>query len=655
MRNVRGHGYRDAQAQNRVHKRQRPDRPVCPEQHCEYRRHAERGQGKRQVRQMRCRKDQCHDNHGEMRRDDLFESDEDKAQRHPFLKERPSRIHDRVCNRNAQSQRSTGKRRGQDQPRNGDCRRKQPHPSPGILEAQSLFPRTKTRANIQRCHQADRAHAEHELRRAVTPQRQFEKQPCAENFQQNIARSLRDLSGMCDSKNSVTIHCHIHPILMANAPAKIVIIGGGFGGLYAAKKLARHPVEITLVDRKNHHLFQPLLYQVATAGLSPAEIAAPIRQILEKFRNVRVLMGEVTGIDVAERRVHVDRLTLPYDYLIVAAGASHSYFGHDEWAKDAPGLKTIEDALEIRRRILLAFELAERQSVCRGHHTPLNFVVIGGGPTGVELAGTLAEITRHALAEDFRSIDPRRTRILLLEAGPRVLAAFPDDLSRSAQQQLEHLGVEVRTGAKVTNVGPNFVQTGDEVIHAAVVLWGAGVLANPLGRALGAPLDRSGRVTVEPDCSIPAHPEVFVIGDMARFEQDGNPLPGLAPVAIQQGDYVASAIAADLKNQPRKPFRYRDKGTLATIGRAAAVANFGRVHLSGFFAWLAWLFVHILFLIGFRNRLIVMINWAYSFLTKERTARLITGSTVLPSAEADTESPPPQYAEEPAGTTRSVA
>ena len=408
----------------------------------------------------------------------------------------------------------------------------------------------------------------------------------------------------------------------------IVIIGGGFGGLLAARWLARLPVQITLLDRKNHHTFQPLLYQVATAGLSPAEIAAPIREILAKHENVEVLLGEVKEIDVNQRIVKFSEFELKYDYLVVAAGSSHAYFGHDEWEPLAPGLKTIEDALEMRRRVLLALELAEREAKLTGTHWPLNFVVVGGGPTGVELAGTLAEITRKSLARGFRSIDPRKTRVLLVEAGPTVLNAYPDDLQKSAIRQLERLGVEVHTNSPVTDVRAGEILIRDEVMPASVVLWAAGVSASPLGKALGAPVDRAGRVKVEPDLSIPGHPEVFVVGDLATMtDEHGKPLPGLAPVAMQQGKWVGHQIAADLAGNPRKPFHYLDKGTLATIGRAAAVAEIGRIHISGFFAWLAWLFIHIFFLIGFRNRILVMFQWAWSYWTYERAARLITGES----------------------------
>ena len=410
--------------------------------------------------------------------------------------------------------------------------------------------------------------------------------------------------------------------------ARVVVVGGGFGGLEAAKSLARLPVEVTVVDRKNHHTFQPLLYQVATAGLSPAEIAAPIREILAKHENVEVLLGEVLGFDLARRLVRLHGCELSYDYLVVAAGASHAYFGHDEWEPLAPGLKTVEDALEMRRRILLAYELAEREAALTGHHLPLSFVVVGGGPTGVELAGTLAEIARKSLADDFRHIDPAKTRILLVEAGPDVLSAYPPDLRRSAVEQLQHLGVEVRTNSAVTDVRSGEVLVGDELIPAAVVLWAAGVSASPLGRALGAPLDRAGRVLVEPDLTIPGHREVFVIGDLSSLKHaDGKLLPGVAPVAMQQGRFVARQIATDLAGNPRQAFHYVDKGSLATIGRAAAVAQFGKLHISGFIAWLSWLFIHIFFLIGFRNRIVVMFQWAWSYLTYARWARLITGES----------------------------
>jgi NADH:ubiquinone reductase (H+-translocating) len=415
---------------------------------------------------------------------------------------------------------------------------------------------------------------------------------------------------------------------------RVAIVGAGFGGLLAARTLARYPVQITLVDRQNFHVFQPLLYQVATAGLSPDEIAAPIRWIMRSQRSVEVLMSEVRDFDLSHRVVKLEDGEVEYDYLIVAAGASHAYFGHDEWEPFAPGLKTIEEALEIRRRVLLAFELAERQAASSDdkdrEHAQLNFVVVGGGPTGVELAGTLAEISRQVLANEFRSIDPKRTRIVLLEGGPRVLPAYPEDLSRSAEEQLRHLGVEVQTSALVTQVEPGSVHIGESKLPATVILWAAGVAASPLGKKLGAPVDRAGRVLVNPDLSIPGHPEVFVVGDLAALkDENGKWLPGVAPVAMQEGKATAHNIGNELRGEPRKNFHYWNKGSLATIGRAAGVADFGKIHVSRFLAWLSWLLIHIFFLIGFRNRLIVLIQWAWSYLTYERGARLITGDTHL--------------------------
>jgi NADH dehydrogenase len=458
---------------------------------------------------------------------------------------------------------------------------------------------------------------------------------------------------------------------------RVVIVGAGFGGLNAAQPLAKASARITVIDRKNFHTFQPLLYQVATAGLSPGEIAAPIRSILRSHKNVEVLMADVTDFDLTSQTVKTSDFDIPYDYLIVAAGAGHSYFGHDEWEPYAPGLKTIEDALEIRRRVLLAFELAERQAASGETATPLNFVVVGGGPTGVELAGTLAEIARHALAHEFRSIDPARTHILLIEGGPRILPDYAADLSRSAQEQLNRLGVEVRTSFTVTQIEPGAVYAGNTRLPATVILWAAGVAASPLGKLLGAPIDRAGRVLVHNDLSIPGHPEVFVIGDLAALKDEhGKLLPGVAPVAMQQGTFVARLIREELQtaggpsfsrtsqeggdfasrsvrakdSNSRPAFHYWDKGSLATIGRAAAIAEFGRIHISGFIAWLAWLFVHILFLIGFRNRLIVFIQWAWSYVTYERGARLITGSTDLPGWKHVTEArtvPTPQSEPKP--------
>jgi NADH dehydrogenase len=411
---------------------------------------------------------------------------------------------------------------------------------------------------------------------------------------------------------------------------RVVIVGAGFGGLTAARRVAHLPVEVTVLDRRNHHIFQPLLYQVATAGLSPGEIAAPIRWILRSQSNIEVLLEEAIDFKLEQKRIVTRKRTIDYDFLIVASGATHAYFGHDEWEPFAPGLKTIEDALEIRRRVLLAFELAERQSDSGLGAPPLQFVVVGGGPTGVELAGTLAEIARHALNNEFRNIDPRHSRILLVEGGPRVLPSYTEDLSRRAEEQLRHLGVEVRTSSMVTGIDPGAVWIGNEKITAPVILWAAGVAASPLGKKLGAPVDRAGRVLVQPDLSISGHPEVFVIGDLAALkDENGKMLPGVAQVAIQQGTFAAEMIGRDLEHQPRRDFHYHDKGSLATIGRAAAVAQIGKLRLSGYFAWLAWLFIHILFLIGFRNRLIVMIQWASSYLTYDRGARLITGSDEL--------------------------
>jgi NADH dehydrogenase len=422
-----------------------------------------------------------------------------------------------------------------------------------------------------------------------------------------------------------------------NARPQIVIVGAGFGGLKAAKALAHLPVKIIVIDRKNHHTFQPLLYQVATAGLSPAEITAPIREILHRDKNVEVLLGEVMDFDLEHRKIQLHGHEIAYDYLIVAAGATHAYFGHDDWEPLAPGLKTIEDALEMRRRILLSYELAEREAALTGEHRPLNFVVVGAGPTGVELAGTLAEIARKSLPKNFRNIDPAKTRIILVEAGPSVLSAYPEDLRQSAVRQLQHLGVEVRTNSAVSDVRSGQVRIGDEVLLAEVVLWAAGVSASGLGRALGAPVDRAGRVFVEPDLSLPGHREVFVIGDLATLkDKDGKPLPGVAPVAMQEGTWVARQIKRDFAGKQREPFHYFDKGSLATIGRAAAIAQFGNIHISGFIAWLSWLFIHIMFLIGFRNRIVVMLQWAWSYLTYERAAWLITGATrviAVPSME----------------------
>ncbi|HEY0565719.1 MAG TPA: NAD(P)/FAD-dependent oxidoreductase [Terriglobales bacterium] len=415
---------------------------------------------------------------------------------------------------------------------------------------------------------------------------------------------------------------------------RVVIIGAGFAGINAARALRHAEVQITLVDKKNHHTFQPLLYQVALAVLSPAEIASPVRAVLRDQVNAEVLMGEVTGFDTANRRVLLkDGKHLEYDYLIVAAGASHSYFGHEEWAPLAPGLKTLEDAIEIRRRVLLAFELAEKQAV-EGYEnpTPLNFVVVGAGPTGVELAGAISDIARRYMTTDFRHIDPKQTHILLLEGGPRVLPAYTEDLSASAEQQLRDLKVEVRTNARVTGIEPGAVLIGDERVRAAVVLWAAGVAASHIGKMLGVPTDRSGRVYVDSELNISAHPEVFVLGDLAAASDDknaGHYLPGLAPVAIQMGKYAAKMIESDIGGRKRAPFHYNDKGSLATIGRNKAVGTIYGRHLTGYPAWMAWLFIHIFFLIGFRNRLLVLLEWAWTYFAVQRGARLITGDTSL--------------------------
>ena len=407
---------------------------------------------------------------------------------------------------------------------------------------------------------------------------------------------------------------------------RVVIVGGGFGGLYCARALARKPVRITLVDRKNHHVFQPLLYQVATAALSPGDIATPIRSILRRFENVEVLLGEVVQFDLDQRRVLLkDGGGLEYDYLVVAAGAQHSYFGHDEWESMAPGLKNIEDALEIRRRVLLAYEVAEREAALGGDPGPLNFVIVGAGPTGVELAGAIAEIAARTLVKDFRLVQTRHSRVLLLEGGPRVLPTYPEDLSRKAEEQLRRLGVEVRTSTMVTEVEKGHIRVGDEVIPATVTVWAAGVAASGLGRMLSVESDRAGRIPVSNDCSVPQHPEVFVIGDLALFKDEhGKPLPGVAQVAIQQGRAVAKNIGREPEGQTREPFHYKDLGSLATIGRAAAVADVFGIHLSGLVAWVVWLFIHILWLIGFRNRVLVMVNWTWAYFASQRGPRLIT-------------------------------
>lgn len=417
----------------------------------------------------------------------------------------------------------------------------------------------------------------------------------------------------------------------SNTPARphIVIIGGGFGGIYAARHLAKLPVDITVIDRENYHLFQPLLYQVASAALSAGDIASPIRSILRRFKNVRVVMGEVTDIDQSGKRVVLkEGGDYHYDFLIVAAGATGTYFGHDEWAKHAPGLKSIEDALDIRRRILSAYETAERMAAgSQARDAYLTFVCIGGGPTGVEMAGAIREIASQTLKGDFRSIDPTHAKVILIQSGDRILPDYPKDLSDSAFKQLKGMNIEIRLGKRVTDINEHGVFIGDEFIPAKTVVWGAGVQASPLGKILGGDTDRGGRVLVNADCSVPGHEGVFVIGDLAHYEHGSkDPLPGIAPVAIQQGVYMAKRIGQLLENPKAEPlpFVYDDRGMLATIGRNSAVGIAKGVHVKGFIAWLMWLLIHIYFLIGFENRLLVMMTWAYSYLSYNRSARLIT-------------------------------
>lgn len=405
----------------------------------------------------------------------------------------------------------------------------------------------------------------------------------------------------------------------------VVIIGAGFGGLEAAKKLAGDAVRVTVVDRTNYHLFQPLLYQVATAALSPADIAAPVRAVLSKCKNMEVILAEVQSIDVNAKKVKMVDGELDYDYLIVATGARHSYFGHPEWEKLAPGLKSLEDAVEIRRRILMAFEYAEKISDEAARKAAMTFVIIGGGPTGVEMAGAIAEIARYTLAKDFRNIDPSQARVILVEGEPRVLAAFPEDLQISAMRQLVDLGVEVRTGIHATNLSEQGLQVGDEFIPCRVKIWAAGNNASFVGHSLGAPIDRVGRVIVNKDLTIPDHPEIQVIGDLANFShQTGQPLPGVSPVAMQQGRHAARNILAMIDGRKPQGFWYFDKGSMATIGRNKAVADLKLIHLSGIPAWLAWLFVHVIFLVGFRNRLAVLFQWAWAYFSFNKGARLIT-------------------------------
>ncbi|HTQ40134.1 MAG TPA: NAD(P)/FAD-dependent oxidoreductase [Pirellulales bacterium] len=413
---------------------------------------------------------------------------------------------------------------------------------------------------------------------------------------------------------------------MVDGLPRVVIIGGGFAGLNAARALRRAPVQITLIDRRNHHLFQPLLYQVATAALNPSDIAVPIRRILRHQKNVEVLLAEAKSVDLSDKIVVLADEEISYDYLIVATGARHSYFGHEMWTPYAPGLKSIGDALEIRRRVLSAFELAERETDLELQRSWLTFVIVGGGPTGVELSGAICEIAQHALAHDFRHIDPKQARVILLESSDRVLKTFAPKLSDKARRQLEKLGVEVRTKKIVTFIDDHGVFVGGQRICARTVLWAAGVHGSRLGRMLGVRVDHCGRVAVEPTLAIPGHPEAFVVGDLSSLKlPDGSQVPGVAPAAIQEGRHAAKNIMRALHSQPPQPFKYRNKGQLATIGRSAGVAQFGRIKFGGVLAWASWLFVHVMFLIGFRNRFIVTFQWMWSYLSYDRGARLITG------------------------------
>ncbi|MEA2764594.1 MAG: hypothetical protein QOK07_998 [Gemmatimonadaceae bacterium] len=412
----------------------------------------------------------------------------------------------------------------------------------------------------------------------------------------------------------------------ALARPRVVIIGGGFGGISAARGLRRANVDVTLIDRTNHFIFQPLLYQVATAALAPSDITAPIRWILRSQRNTEVLLAEAREIDLVRRVVRVDDdlRELPYDYLIVAPGSRHSYFGHDEWEPYAPGLKAIEDASEIRRRFLMAYELAEKCEDPKEQEEYLTFVIVGGGPTGVELSGAIPFIARKTLVAEFRRVDTRRTRVILVEAGSRILPSFPEDLAQRAARDLADLGVEVRVNSFVTKVERGGVWVGNEMIRARTAFWAAGNKASSLGKSLGAPLDSAGRVKVSDDLSVPGHPEIFAIGDLATFQQDGRLVPWVAPAANQQGAFAAKSIIRDTRRQPRKKFHYFNKGDLATIGRSRAIADFGKVRFAGRLAWLLWLFVHIMYLVGFRNRLVVLIEWAYAYFTYQAGVRLIT-------------------------------
>ncbi len=426
------------------------------------------------------------------------------------------------------------------------------------------------------------------------------------------------------------------PAIEEGRRPRVLVLGGGFAGLRAAKELAKLPVDVTVADKSNHNTFQPLLYQVALAVLSPANIATPIRTALRAAKNVEVIMDEALGFDLERRRVHMkDGAELSYDYLVVATGSTHSYFGHDEWEKVAPGLKSIEDATEIRRRVLLAFELAERQALETGSHPPLNFVIVGGGPTGVELAGAIAEISKYFMGMDFRHIDPKKARILLIEGGKRILPSYPQDLTDKAVKQLQQLGVEVRVGQQVKDIQPDHVLVGEnaERIDTVVTLWGAGVAASPLGKLLGVETDKKGCVLVNATLNPAGHPEIFVCGDLAHFEQDGHQVPGVAQPALQMGAHAAKMIAEDLERKPRSAFRYFDKGDMATIGRYSAVADIKwpfKAHWGGLPAWLTWLMVHLVFIIDFRSRVAVLLQWGWTYLFYSRGARLITGSLDLP-------------------------
>ena len=425
-----------------------------------------------------------------------------------------------------------------------------------------------------------------------------------------------------------------NPAVRRGTRPRVLIIGAGFAGLHAAQGLAKLPVDITLVDRRNHHTFQPLLYQVALAVLSPANIAQPIRSIFRDQQNIEVLMDEAAEFDLDRRRVQMKSgAVMEYDYLMVATGSTHSYFGKDQWAHLAPGLKTVEDATEIRRRVLLAFELAERQMLEAGTHPPLNFIIIGGGATGVELAGAISDIARLYMRHDFRHIDPTMARVLILEGGPRILPSYPEDLSQKAVEQLNHLGVEVHTNARVTDVQPGYVMMGDQRIDAVVTIWAAGVQASPLGKLLGVETDKKGCVLVDLHLNPPGRPDVFVCGDLAHVVENGRQVPGVAQPAMQMGDHVARMIGQDIDGKPRTDFHYFDKGDMATIGRMAAIAKVEwpfKAHWGGFLAWATWLVVHIFFLIGFRNRIAVLFEWAYTYFTFSRGARLITGDQTLP-------------------------